>query len=83
MAHHVHNCHWSVPTLLMPRPYWYAAGESMWSCWNDRDVRVLSSTTDCEACPLWKPREVEHAHEGAIPPTGAVPCRDDATIESR
>jgi hypothetical protein len=72
MAQHVQTCHWSVPTILMPRPFWLSAGESPWCCWNERDVRVLTSTTECESCPMWKPREVEHAHEGAIPPKGAM-----------
>ena len=83
MAHHVYKCHWSVPTLLMPRPFWYDAGDSMWSCWNDREIRILSSTTECETCPLWKPREPEQAHDASIRPSGAVACPADRKIESR
>jgi hypothetical protein len=67
----------------MPRPFWYDASGSMWSCWNDREVRVLWSTTECETCPFWKPREPEQDHGGAIRPEGAVACPADPKIESR
>jgi hypothetical protein len=71
MAHHVQDCHWSVPTLLMPRPYWLAAWDDPWSCWNDRDVKVLQTTDACQNCPLFRERTVAHHVDG--PPRGAVP----------
>ena len=70
MAHHVQDCHWSVPTLLMPRPYWLSAWDDPWSCWNDRDIKVLQSTDGCQNCPLFRERAVPH-HFGE-PPKGAV-----------
>jgi hypothetical protein len=72
MAHHVQGCHWAVPTLLMPRPYWLSAWDAPWSCWNTRAATVLMDTTACEACPLWRERRLPHCAEGAIPPAGAV-----------
>ena len=73
--HAAHSCHWSVPTLLMPWPYWTSALDSPWSCWNYRAVAVLRSTEGCQHCPMWRPRQVVHGEEGAIPPVGAVPMR--------
>jgi len=73
MAHHVQDCHWSVPTLLMPRPYWFSAWDEPWSCWNDRDVQVLPSTEGCQNCPIFRERAIPHRVDGAIPPTGAKP----------
>jgi hypothetical protein len=70
MAHHVQDCHWSVPTLLMPRPYWLSAWDDPWSCWNDRDVKVLPSTDGCQNCPMF--RERAHDARPARPPEGAV-----------
>ena len=73
MAHHVQDCHWAVPTLLMPRPYWLSAWDSPWSCWNDRDVKVLQSTDGCQNCPLFRERAVPHALiDGNVIPPGAV-----------
>jgi hypothetical protein len=72
------SCHWSVPTLLMPRPYWLSASDAPWSCWNDRQIVVLSSTDICGTCPLWRRRE---GHQGrgtveAVPREGAMPFRE-------
>jgi hypothetical protein len=75
MAHHVQDCHWSVPTLLMPRPYWLSAWDEPWSCWNDRDIKVLPSTEGCQNCPLFRERAIPHRADGAIPPKGAMPLR--------
>jgi hypothetical protein len=75
MAHHVQDCHWSVPTLLMPRPYWYSAWEAPWSCWNNHDIRVLDSTDVCENCPMWRPRAAHAGIGREVPPEGAVPYR--------
>ena len=71
-AHSCHSCHWSVPTLLMPRPFWLSAWDSPWSCWNGREILVLTSTEGCPQCPLWEPRRVAHGHKDAIPPEGGV-----------
>jgi hypothetical protein len=70
MAHHVQDCHWSVPTLLMPRPYWLSAWDDPWSCWNDRDIKVLPSTEGCQNCPMFRARA--HGAGYAVPPEGAV-----------
>jgi hypothetical protein len=72
MPQHVHECHWSVPTLLMPPPYWYAAWDDAWSCWNDRDIRILHSTEVCQRCPLFRKREAGREKTQAIPPRGAI-----------
>ena len=71
------SCHWSVPTLFMPRPYWLFAWDSPWSCWNDRAIWVLASTETCVKCPLWKPRGVGHGQADAVPPKGAVPLTEN------
>ncbi len=76
MAHHVQDCHWSVPTLLMPRPYWYSAWDAPWSCWNNRDVMVLQSTEICENCPLFRERARPHAlFDDHIAPDGSIPLK--------
>ena len=68
-----HSCHWSVPTLLMPWPYWLSAWDDPWSCWNGGDIWLLTSTDRCRSCPLWQPRRVDHGHPDAVPPAGAIP----------
>ncbi len=72
MAHHVQDCHWAVPTLLMPRPYWYSAWEDPWSCWNDSEIRILQSTDGCRNCPMWRPRTVQDSDSRDLPPEGAL-----------
>ena len=78
MRHTPQSCHWSVPTLLMPRPYWLLAWDTPWTCWNDRAIWVLESTDTCANCPLWKPREMAYRQADAIPPHGAVPFDENA-----
>ena len=74
MRHTPQSCHWSVPTLFMPHPYWLSAWDSSWHCWNDRAIWILDSTDVCVTCPLWRPREVGHGQAAdAVPPKGAVP----------
>jgi hypothetical protein len=75
MAHHVQDCHWSVPTLLMPRPYWFSAWDDPWSCWNDRDIKVLPSTEGCANCPLFRERALPACAADAVPPKGAILLR--------
>ena len=72
MAHHVQDCHWSVPTLLMPRPYWFSAWDSPWSCWNDHDVKVLPSTDRCQNCPMFRERALSAEHYDDVQPKGAI-----------
>jgi len=72
MAHHVQDCCWSVPTLLMPRPYWLSAWDAPWSCWNERAIAVLTSTEGCEICPLWRARVASQGIGWTVPPEGAV-----------
>lgn len=72
MANHVQDCHWAVPTLLMPRPYWFSAWDDPWSCWNDQDVKVLESTDGCRNCPLWRQRITREGVGRTLPPEGAV-----------
>ena len=67
------SCHWSVPTLFMPPPYWLSAWDSPWCCWNAGDIWILATTETCLSCPLWKPREVDYGQPEAIPPRGSVP----------
>ena len=77
MAHHVQDCHWSVPTLLMPRPYWFSAWDAPWSCWKEGRVTLLASTDGCRDCPLWRQRTAAQCADGTIPPEGAEPvCAD-------
>jgi hypothetical protein len=74
MAQHVQNCFWSVPTLLMPRPYWLEAADAPWSCWTEGHVTVLTSTDPCANCPKWRQRTSIRI---AVPPEGAEPsCQD-------
>lgn len=84
-GHAAHSCHWSVPTLLMPRPYWLSAWDSPWCCWNEQEVLVLTSTAGCPNCPLWEPRRVPHGDQAAIPPAGAValPGPDEGSIKNK
>ena len=70
------SCNWSVPTLLMPRPYWFSASDSPWCCWNDRQILVLTSTEICLTCPLWKPRQADAGHIEAVPRQGAMPFQE-------
>jgi hypothetical protein len=56
----------------MPRPYWYSAWDDPWSCWNDRDIKVLPSTNGCQQCPMFRQRAIPHADACAIPPRGAI-----------
>ncbi len=77
MTHHVQDCHWSVPTLLMPRPYWLSASDNLWSCWNSRDIRVLHSTDRCHTCPMWRQRAADDHAGHSLPPDGAVPCAEE------
>jgi len=72
MAQHVQDCHWSVPTLLMPRPYWFSAWEAPWSCWNEHQIAVLATTETCQHCPLWRQRHVKDGVGRSIPPEGAM-----------
>jgi hypothetical protein len=77
IRHVPQSCHWSVPTLLMPRPYWLAAGDSPWCCWNQEQIVVLTSTEVCETCPLWKRRRgPETLKAGDVPRKGALPFRE-------
>ena len=78
MSHTPQSCHWSVPTLFMPRPYWLSAWDSPWTCWNDGAIWELTSTDRCLECPLWKPRDVGHGEADAVPPKGAVALNDVA-----
>jgi hypothetical protein len=71
MAQHVQDCHWGMPTLLTPRPYWYSAWDDPWSCWNDRDLRILHSTEVCRQCPFFREREAGETAE-TVPPRGAI-----------
>ncbi|HTR78503.1 MAG TPA: hypothetical protein VMH39_10345 [Gemmatimonadaceae bacterium] len=73
MTHHVQDCHWSVPTLMMPRPYWLSAWDAPWSCWNERNATVLESTGACERCPFWRARQAGESAGREIPPAGAIP----------
>ena len=75
--HTAHSCHWSVPTILMPRPYWLSASDASWCCWNNQDIWVLTSTEGCHVCPLWKPRGHPHEEDAAMRPKGAVPLQHD------
>jgi hypothetical protein len=72
-GHSAHTCHWSVPTLLMPKPYWLSAWKSPWCCWNSEEALILTTTDGCPRCPLWEARRVSHDHPDAIPPVGSVP----------
>lgn len=71
-SHTTHACHWSVPTLFMPSPYWLFAWETPWCCWNEHEIVVLSTTDGCAECPLWKPRDGPQDLKGALRPEGAV-----------
>ena len=74
MTQHVQNCLWSVPTLLMPRPYWLEAADAPWSCWTEGHVTVLQSTEVCSMCPKWRQRTEARV---CVPPEGAEPaCLD-------
>ncbi len=70
------SCHWSVPTLLMPRPYWLSATDAPWCCWNAREIVVLSSTDTCLTCPIWKAKGPETAKSSDVSPEGAVAFRE-------
>lgn len=70
------TCRWSVPTLLMPRPYWLSAEKALWCCWNDRQIVVLTSTDVCHTCPMWKSRGKAAERIDAIPAQGAMPFRE-------
>ena len=76
------SCHWSVPTLLMPRPYWLSADDSPWCCWNDQQIVVLESTEICRACSMWKAREADAFTVGTIPAPGAMPFHEPEPIRS-
>jgi hypothetical protein len=76
MRHTPQSCQWSVPTLLMPRPYWLSASDAPWSCWNDRQIVVLSSTDICLTCPMWKPHEEDNGRIQTFPRQGAMPFRE-------
>jgi hypothetical protein len=78
-GHATHNCHWSVPTLFLPAPYWLFAWDSPWSCWNSREIVVLSSTEGCAFCPLWSARRDVHSLLGPVRPEGAVPLPPEPT----
>jgi len=74
MNQRVQNCLWSVPTLLMPRPYWLEAEDAPWSCWTEGRVTVLQTTDACSCCPKWRDRREARV---AVPPEGAEPaCMD-------
>ena len=74
MRHAPQSCHWSVPTLFIPPPYWLSAWDSPWCCWNTRAIWILESTETCVQCPLWKSRDTGHGQAAdAVPPQGAVP----------
>jgi hypothetical protein len=77
MAQQVQDCHWSVPTLLMPRPYWLSAWDAPWSCWNEREMKVLATTDACQNCPGWRERVMEPASGRDVPPAGAVPAETE------
>ena len=76
MRHTPQSCHWSVPTLLMPRPYWLSASDCPWCCWNDRQLLVLSTTEICRTCPMWKPRDADAGKLEPVPRPGAMPFRE-------
>jgi len=71
-GHEAHTCHWSVPTMLMPWPYWMSAADRPWSCWNPHAIMILSSTEGCRKCPMWTPRRQLHGQPGTIPPEGGI-----------
>ena len=70
------SCHWSVPTLFMPRPYWLLAADAPWCCWNDRQIIPLDSTEICLTCPMWKAREGQAGKADPVPRPGAMPFRE-------
>lgn len=76
MHHTPQSCHWSVQTLLMPRPYWLSANDASWCCWNDRQIVVLDSTDVCRACQVWKPCDSDSGRLEPIPRQGAMPFRE-------
>ena len=75
--HSAHTCHWSVPTLLMPRPFWLQASDSPWCCWNRHGIVVLSSTEGCGRCPMWEARREGDGRSATLRPDGAVPLSDE------
>jgi len=71
--HTPQSCHWSVPTLFMPQPYWLSAYDVPWCCWNHREIVLLHSTDVCAACQLWKPRNPVVEQAATVQPVGATP----------
>jgi len=78
-----HNCHWSVPTLFMPAPYWVFAWSTPWCCWNDHEIIALRSTEGCVDCRLWRARQGPPGAEAGVRPDGAVPPPDPASARVR
>ena len=78
LPHAPQSCHWSVPTLLMPKPYWLSASDCPWCCWNDQEIRVLDSTEFCRTCPVWEPRRARLQKTGPVAPEGSVPGPQDS-----
>jgi hypothetical protein len=75
LQHVPHTCHWSVPTLFMPRPYWLSATDADWCCWNDRQIVVLESSETCKSCPQWTARQFDVGLAAMSPRPGAMPLR--------
>ncbi|MFN8062505.1 MAG: hypothetical protein U0Q12_25360 [Vicinamibacterales bacterium] len=75
--HNPRTCHWSIPTLFMPSPYWTSAWDRPWTCWNALEVRVLESGATCRDCPLWKARLPNERAGGWTQPEGSLAMPDD------
>ena len=75
-----HSCHWSVPTLFMPGPYWLFAWNTPWCCWNDHEILALRSTDGCVDCRLWKARASSPSQTTSVQPEGAIPLEASARV---
>jgi hypothetical protein len=51
------TCRWAEPTLHQPWPLWLDAWAWPWSCGADAVPRPLPTTTTCQDCLRWEPRD--------------------------
>jgi SAM-dependent methyltransferase len=64
VAHHASNCRWAMPTLFLPRPYWWDAEAKPWACVREAVPRILETTEVCADCPYWEARRKTETKNG-------------------
>jgi len=53
------TCRFAIPTLFFPRPVWFEAWDTPWTCTYRDDPHPIKTTDGCAACRNWEPKPAE------------------------